>query len=161
MWVAFGLGGNFPDSRRLLAAAARDLVARLGRPAVSPLYRAEPIGGPPQPDFWNAVVAGWTRQTPDELLDLARRLEREAGRERGGPRNAPRPLDVDVLLYGARRLGTRRLVVPHPRLARRRFVLEPLAVLAARRVVPGLGRTVASLLRAAPPARVTRAGPLL
>lgn len=161
MWVALGLGGNYPESPRLLAAAASALLDRLDGASASLLYRTSPVGGPPQPDFWNAVVVGWTRLTAGALLDLAQRLERDAGRRPVRVRNAPRPLDIDLLLYGSRRLRSARLVVPHPRLAERRFVLEPLASLAPRRVVPGLRRTVRTLLAAAPTAGVTPVGRLL
>lgn len=131
--------------------------------ALSPLYRTEPVGGPRQPDFLNAVAAGRTRLSPLDLLALLLRLEARAGRDPRGERNAPRPLDLDLLLYGDLQLRLPGLVLPHPRLARRRFVLAPLADLLPDRVVPGTGRTVASLLAAAPPARVARlaAGPAL
>ena len=123
---------------------------------LSPLYRTEPVGGPGQPDYLNAVATGRTRLLPLELLALLRRLEAEAGRDPLGERNGPRTLDLDLLLYGDEVIGLPDLAVPHPRLAARRFVLAPLADLVPDRVVPGTGRTVASLLAAAPPARVER-----
>ena len=90
---------------------------------------------------------------------LLQALEREAGRISARERDAPRPLDLDLLLYGARRISSRALAVPHPRLRERRFALAPLAELAPRRVVPGTGRTVARLLAEAPPARVVAVSP--
>lgn len=119
------------------------------------------MGGPPQPDFLNAVVTGRTLLPPLDLLGLLKRLEVRAGRNLPGEENGPRPLDLDILLYGSERIRLPDLVVPHPRLAERRFVLAPLADLLPDLVVPGTGRTVASLLAAAPPARVTRQGPPL
>jgi 7,8-dihydro-6-hydroxymethylpterin-pyrophosphokinase len=89
------------------------------------------------------------------LLGLLRRLEAEAGRK-PGERNGPRPLDLDLLLYSDLTLDLPELVLPHPRLLQRRFVLAPLADLRPDLVVPGTGRTVASLLAAAPEARVER-----
>lgn len=114
------------------------------------------MGGPPQADFLNAVITGRTLLSPLDLLRLLRRLEAEAGRSPGGATNGPRTLDLDLLLYGDRQIDLPELVVPHPRLTGRRFVLAPLADLLPDLVVPGTGRTVASLLAAAPPARVER-----
>ena len=112
------------------------------------------MGGPPQPDFLNAVATGRTALSPLRLLGLLQRLEAEAGREGRGETNGPRPLDLDLLLYGDLQIDLPGLVVPHPRLRERRFVLVPLARLRPGLVVPGTGRTVESLLAAAPPARV-------
>ncbi len=96
---------------------------------------------------------------PEQLLSLLKRLEREAGRVRG-PRDGPRPLDLDLLVYGEVVSTVPSLVLPHPRLGERRFVLAPLAELAPGLRVPGLGRTIGELLEAAPPSRVRRTGPL-
>lgn len=114
------------------------------------------MGGPPQPDFLNAVATGRTHLAPLELLRLLERLEAEAERLPSREANGPRPLDLDLLLYGDLRIDLPELVVPHPRLTQRRFVLAPLADLLPDLVVPGTGRTVASLLSSAPPARVER-----
>jgi 2-amino-4-hydroxy-6-hydroxymethyldihydropteridine diphosphokinase len=84
------------------------------------------------------------------LFDVLRGIEAAAGRDRTGPRWGPRTLDLDLLLYGAETIVAPDLVVPHPGLAARRFVLAPLAELAPGLVVPGLGQTVAELLAAAP-----------
>ncbi len=131
-----------------MRAAARGLSRFLDRPRLSPLYQTSPVGGPPQPDFVNAVVTGWTRLAPRALLSRLRSLERAAGRRRAVG-NGPRTLDLDLLLFGDRLARTKELVLPHPRLASRLFVLVPLADLAPRRAVPGLGKSVARLLREA------------
>ena len=154
-----GLGANvgFPD--RAFERALSGLSPDVEGLALSPVYRTAPVGGPPQDDFLNAVARGWTRLPPLGLLRLLQRLEREAGRDASVERNGPRPLDLDLLLYGDLLIDQPELVVPHPRLAERRFVLAPLADLLPDLVVPGTGRTVASLLAEAPPARVERRAP--
>jgi 2-amino-4-hydroxy-6-hydroxymethyldihydropteridine diphosphokinase len=102
------------------------------------------------------VAAGFTRLPPFELLGLLKELEAEAGRVPSATPDGPRTLDLDLLLYGGLRIDLPGLVVPHPRLMVRRFVLAPLADLLPDRLVPGTGKTVARLLEEAPPARVDR-----
>lgn len=147
VFVAIGMGGNVGNPRRAFRNALHILSSLLRNPKISPLYRTSPVGGPSdQPEYLNAVVVGTTSLTAQALLTLLRKSEISAGRKPGGPRNAPRPLDLDLLLYGNERITTRRLTVPHPRMASRLFVLVPLADVAPRRVVPGTGKTVARLL---------------
>ena len=129
-----GLGSNLGDRRALLARAVAGLpdVA-----AVSRLYETEPVGGPPgQGPYLNLVVELATDLGPRELLGVARRLEAEAGRRRT-VHHGPRTLDVDVLLVEGATADDPDLVVPHPRLWERRFVLAPLAELAPELVPPG------------------------
>jgi len=145
MRAAFGLGSNLGNRNAYLVDAVLGLVAAGEVLEVSEFLETAPVGGPPQPDYLNAAVTVETERTPRELLALAQRLEREAGRERG-IRFGPRTLDVDLLLYGEERVEEPDLVVPHPRLAERRFVLEPLAEIALDWPVPGTGRTVGELL---------------
>lgn len=94
--------------------------------AVSPVYETAPVGGPEQPDFLNAVIAVDTTLTARELLELAHRIEAEADRVRT-VHWGPRTLDVDVLLVGDEHVDDPDLVVPHPRMTERAFVLVPLA----------------------------------
>jgi 2-amino-4-hydroxy-6-hydroxymethyldihydropteridine diphosphokinase len=139
------------------------LAARLGALCSSPFYETSPVGGPPQPDYLNAVVTARTSLPASALLTLLRNLELRGGREPGAARNNPRPLDLDLLLYGKEEIRSRALTVPHPRMASRLFVLVPLADVAARRVVPGTGKTVARLLAEArldSTERVRPAGPV-
>lgn len=157
--VAIGLGGNVGAPRLAFERALAGLAPFVAGLVLSPLYRSEPVGGPPQPDFLNAVAVGRTALPPLELLALLLRLEAESGRDRRGGRDAPRTLDLDLLLYGDLSIDLPGLVVPHPRLARRRFVLVPLFDLRPDLVVPGTGRTVRDLLAAAPEGRVERVGP--
>jgi 2-amino-4-hydroxy-6-hydroxymethyldihydropteridine diphosphokinase len=93
---------------------------------VSPVYETAPVGGPEQPDYLNAVVAVDTASTPRALLELAHAIESAADRVRT-VRWGPRTLDVDVLLVGEERVDDADLVVPHPRMEERAFVLVPLA----------------------------------
>jgi len=139
-----GLGSNLGDRW----ATLRDAVAGLPDVvAVSPVYETEPVGGPPgQPAYLNAVVELSTARSPRQLLELARATEQAAGRERG-VRWGPRTLDVDVLLVGDLAVDEKDLVVPHPRMWERRFVVEPLARLAPELVPEGWERRVAGGVR--------------
>jgi 2-amino-4-hydroxy-6-hydroxymethyldihydropteridine diphosphokinase len=122
-----GLGSNMGDRRghlRAAVAALPDVVA------VSPVYETDPVGGPAgQGPYLNLVVALETDRSPRELLDLAQGLEAAAGRVRK-ERFGPRTLDIDILLVGSLCVDEPDLVVPHPRMWERRFVLAPLADLA-------------------------------
>jgi 2-amino-4-hydroxy-6-hydroxymethyldihydropteridine diphosphokinase len=123
-----GLGSNVGDRAGALQAAVDGLAAADGVTvvAVSPVYATDPVGGPEQPEYLNAVVAVDTDRTARELLEVAKRLEDEAGRV-PGERWGPRPLDLDVLLVGDDEVDEPDLVVPHPRLYERAFVMVPLA----------------------------------
>lgn len=150
-----GVGANVGDRLAALRAATAALDARRDTrvAAASPVYETEALvrpGAEPQPDHLNAVLALDTALAPLALLRVLRAVERAAGRDHAAPRWSARPLDLDVLVYGARQLDTPALTVPHPGLARRRFVLRPLADLAPALVVPGTGRTVAEMLAATP-----------
>lgn len=136
-----GLGGNLDDPAARIRRAFQALAAlpqtRLA--ACSSLYRTAPVGYLDQPDFINAVAVLETRLAPLALLDALLGLEVDAGRERSF-RNAPRTLDLDLLVYGDLRLDDPRLVLPHPRMSGRAFVLEPLAEVAPELEIPGLGK---------------------
>jgi len=123
-----GLGSNLGDRLAHLQAAVDGLVGAPGVHvvAVSRVYETSPVGGPPQDDYLNAVVAVDTTLAARDLLSLAQRLEADAQRVRA-ERWGPRTLDVDVLLVGDERVDEPDLVVPHPRLRERAFVLVPLA----------------------------------
>ncbi len=123
-----GLGSNLGDRLAFLQGAVSALAAipRIEVARVSRVYETEPVGGPEQGWYLNAVVALETDLGAAELLAVAQRLEAGAGRDRA-ERWGPRTLDVDVLLVGAEQVGTAELTVPHPRLHERGFVLAPLA----------------------------------
>ena len=140
------LGSNLGDPARQIRSALRALAAlpetRLVRQ--SSLYRNPPAGGLDQPEFVNAVAQVATRIWPRELLDCLLEIERGQGRVRDY-RNAPRTLDLDIVLYGEQVVRDPGLIIPHPRMLERAFVLVPLAEIAPEAVVPGHGR-IADLL---------------
>jgi 2-amino-4-hydroxy-6-hydroxymethyldihydropteridine diphosphokinase len=145
-----GMGGNLASwagaPEATLAAAALRLES-LGRvTSRSSLYSTAPVGFAAQPRFVNAVVALETELEPRELLDGLLAIEQEFGRDRAaGFANGPRTLDLDILLLGDLEIREPGLVIPHPRLAERAFVLVPLCEIAAEVVVPGRGLTVEQL----------------
>jgi 2-amino-4-hydroxy-6-hydroxymethyldihydropteridine diphosphokinase len=142
--VALGLGSNVGDRRDHLETALRRLRERLEVVSVSRFVASGPVGGPPQGEYLNAAVVAETELPPRALLELAHDLEDAAGRRRD-VRWGPRTLDIDLLLYGDEVVSDADLVIPHPRLHERGFVLEPLAEIAPDWVVPRLDRTVGEL----------------
>ena len=142
MTVAYiGLGSNLAEPQSQVESALREL-ARLPRSrlvARSALYRSAPVGYAAQPDFVNAVAALETELGAHELLRELQALEKRHARARSFP-NAPRTLDLDLLLFGDERIADAELVVPHARMHERAFVLQPLAELAAQARIPGHGR---------------------
>jgi 2-amino-4-hydroxy-6-hydroxymethyldihydropteridine diphosphokinase len=151
--VVIGLGGNVGGDAAIVErfCRAREAIAALGEVVAAPLYRSAPIG-PAQPAFLNtAVRARIAELQPAELIATLLELEVLLGRERRGePRWGPRTIDLDVLVWGARVVRLPELDVPHPRLAERRFALEPLVeLLGAEFVVPGAGAAGELLRRVA------------
>jgi 2-amino-4-hydroxy-6-hydroxymethyldihydropteridine diphosphokinase len=126
-----GLGSNLGDRVAFLQSAVDELARTEGLRvvAVSSVYETAPVGGPPQGDYLNAVVAVDTDLDPWALLDVAHRCEEHAHRVRG-TRFGPRTLDVDVLLFDDEHLDDPDLTIPHPRMWERGFVLAPLRELA-------------------------------
>lgn len=129
--VYLGLGANLGDSLANLQKAVAGLgqEPRVEVQAVSSVYSTAPVGGPAQPDYLNAVVAIDTDLNPEEVLALAHALEANAQRERT-VHWGPRTLDIDVLLYGAETIVEPDLIIPHPRMWERGFVVIPLAEIA-------------------------------
>lgn len=149
-----GLGANLPSPlgttpAETLRWAAQQLQASLSDLRLSTVRVTQPVGPQDQPDYANAVAVGWAPADVDAeaLLRALQHIERQAGRDRAQERRwGPRCLDLDLLLVGGRTARSATLELPHPRLAERRFVLEPLAELLADWVHPTLGQSVSSLL---------------
>jgi 2-amino-4-hydroxy-6-hydroxymethyldihydropteridine diphosphokinase len=142
-----GLGANLGDPAAQLQQALERLNAapEVEVTRVSAFYRNPPLGPENQPWYVNAVARVRTRLGPEELLQLLQRIETDLGRVRG-ERWGPRPIDLDLLLYNGEVIFTSDLVVPHPEMHRRAFVLVPLAEIAPRAWHPVLNKSAAELL---------------
>jgi len=149
MVTAFvGIGSNLGEPERQIAAAGGQLAAEEGIElvAVSTLEETEPVGYLDQPNFLNGAARIETELPARELLERLLAIESRLGRVRGeGLRFGPRTIDLDLLVYGDERIDQPGLTVPHPRLAERRFALEPLVELAPGLEIPGLGPVQALL----------------
>ncbi|TAN71749.1 MAG: 2-amino-4-hydroxy-6-hydroxymethyldihydropteridine diphosphokinase [Gallionella sp.] len=145
--IAFiGLGSNLEEPCSQLQRAFADLDKLPGTRllARSSLYRSAPVGYLDQPDFMNAVAKIETTLTPQALLQALLQIEHRHGRERTF-RNAPRTLDLDVLLYGDLQLHEHGLTIPHPQMHLRAFVLQPLLEIAPDCIIPAIGRAQRAL----------------
>jgi 2-amino-4-hydroxy-6-hydroxymethyldihydropteridine diphosphokinase len=148
--VYIGLGSNLLDPERQLVRACKALAAMSHSKlrACSPFYRSTAIGPSDQPDYLNGVAEMETALEPHDLLDALQAIEVQQGRVRSTQRWGPRTLDLDILLYGEQVISDPQLVVPHPELGARNFVLYPLHDVAGDDlVIPELG-SLASLLAA-------------
>jgi 2-amino-4-hydroxy-6-hydroxymethyldihydropteridine diphosphokinase len=144
------LGANLDDPERQVRSAIRDLATlpQTDLVASSPLYRTAPVGPPGQPDYINAVARLVTGLSPRDLLEALQAVEIAHGRLRDGTRWGPRALDLDILLYGERRIDEPGLCIPHPEMSRRAFVLVPLADVAPIWLqIPGEGGLAELLMR--------------
>lgn len=134
--VVIALGSNLGDRRYQILRALHDLrtIVRLVR--VSALHETEPFGAPAgSPDFLNAVAVGYTALPPVEFLRELLAIELRLGRVRRGVRNAPRTIDLDLIVHGGHRISTREFVLPHPRAHERSFVMDPLRELGLAHLV--------------------------
>jgi len=155
--VFLGLGTNLGDREANLRAALRRLREVVRIEAVSFVYGSEPVGYRAQPDFWNLVVRAGTQLEPLALLGAVRGIERALGRKPSF-RNAPRVIDIDLLLYDDVQIDLPELTLPHPRMLERAFVLKPLMELAPDVVHPRTRRTIRE--HAAGAGQLERAEPL-
>jgi 2-amino-4-hydroxy-6-hydroxymethyldihydropteridine diphosphokinase len=146
VFAFLGLGSNVGDRLAYLQQGVDRLEEerRIRVDAVSSIYETAPVGGPPQDPYLNMALRVATTASPHGLLRACQRAERAAGRVHT-VRWGPRTLDVDVLLYADRRIATRRLVVPHPRLVERPFALIPLIEVAPGAALPD-GRSLVTVL---------------
>jgi 2-amino-4-hydroxy-6-hydroxymethyldihydropteridine diphosphokinase len=155
-----GLGSNVGDRRGHLVAAVRELPAHgVQVLASSSVYETEPVGLVlDQRQFYNACLRVETSLGPDELLRACKAVERALGRAPGGVRHGPRPIDVDVLLLGDLQHCTERLILPHPEVRSRRFVLVPLLELDPGLTLPDGTRLADALAALGPGQDVRRVG---
>jgi len=153
MKVGLGLGSNLGDRLKHLHQAKAYLLSLSTESwyVASPLYETEPMGCPPNsPKFLNAVLEIEFEGAPKTLLKKTAAYEAAHGRNRDLPKNAARPIDIDILYFGEKEILEKDLVVPHPRMAERRFVLLPLSTIRPDMIVKGTGKTVRLLLRELP-----------
>ncbi|MGE0449085.1 MAG: 2-amino-4-hydroxy-6-hydroxymethyldihydropteridine diphosphokinase [Vicinamibacterales bacterium] len=151
--VAIALGSNLGDRRTHLEFAIEHIGLLLDAPRFSSFHETLPEGGTAdQPLYLNAAAVGGCRLAPLDVLDELLRIEAARGRVRPFP-NAPRTLDLDLILFGQERLDHPRLTIPHPRFRERRFVLEPLREIAPELIDPVSGLSVSALLQ-----RLNRSG---
>ena len=153
MKVGLALGSNLGDRLRHLQQAKAYLLSlsREGWHVASPVYETEPVGCPPHsPKFLNAVLEIEFPGAPKTLLKKLLAYEVAHGRDRNLPKNAARTIDLDILYFGEKEIVEKDLVVPHPRMAERRFVLLPLSTIRPDMIVKGTGKTVRMLLRELP-----------
>jgi 2-amino-4-hydroxy-6-hydroxymethyldihydropteridine diphosphokinase len=157
-----GLGSNVGDREGHLRAAIASLRERgVEVEAVSSAYETEPVGEIlDQPDFLNAAVRIRTELEPEALLEVCKEAEASRGRAFEAPRHSPRPLDIDLLLLGDLELKTERLVLPHPEVTTRRFVLVPLLELDPELALPDGTELAAALAGLGEGERVEGAGTL-
>jgi GTP cyclohydrolase-4 len=144
--VYLGLGSNLGNRQDNLDKALAFISQRLRVGKVSSIYDTEPVGNIDQPRFLNLVCQVETLLSPVEMLTLAKSIEIKLGRKLSKT-DAPRPIDIDILFYGDQVIKTPELIIPHPRLVERAFVLVPLAEIVPELVHPIIGKTVKELNR--------------
>lgn len=145
--VYLGLGSNVGKRRENLEKALGYIAQRMRVVAKSSVYETEPLGNTSQPRFLNMVCEVRTALTPESLLVLAKGIEKKMGRMPNHPKDSPRTMDIDILFYGDQVLSDPDLIIPHPRLSKRAFVLIPMNEIAPDFIDPSTGKTISALLR--------------
>ncbi len=143
--IYLALGSNLGDRMGNLASAVEHLSQKVNIKKVSTVYETEPVYYKEQPLYLNAVLSTVTELEPSDLLRFVKSIESDLGRQPSF-RNAPRTIDIDILFYGDQVAETAELIIPHPRIAERAFVLVPLAEIAPGLVHPVLQKRVSELL---------------
>ena len=143
--IYLSLGTNLGNREQNLEAVLQELPPEVTILESSPVYQTEPWGYLDQPDFLNQVLAVETTLSPDELLDYVKGIEKKIGRK-PSVRFGPRIVDIDILFYGDRIISEENLVIPHPRIKDRAFVLIPLAELDPDLIHPGTNSSISDLL---------------
>jgi len=154
-YVYLALGSNLGNREKNLSKALQRLHEVVDIHNISSVYETEPVGYLDQPRFLNMVCYGQTACSPDELLRSAKAIEKVLGREPSF-RNAPRPIDIDILLYDNLCLETAYLTIPHPRMSERAFVLVPLVEIAPTAIESMSGKTAQELLLAVSQAGISK-----
>jgi 2-amino-4-hydroxy-6-hydroxymethyldihydropteridine diphosphokinase len=155
--VGLGLGSNVGDRLQHLQHAKAYLLSLSPEQwhRASPVYETEPVGcAPGTAKFLNTALEIEFTGAPRTLLKKLLAYEAAHGRDRSAEANAPRTIDLDILYFGEQEVLTKDLVIPHPRIAERRFVLVPLSTICPDRIIKGTGRTVRQLLRELPESHV-------
>ncbi|MDD5486283.1 MAG: 2-amino-4-hydroxy-6-hydroxymethyldihydropteridine diphosphokinase [Dehalococcoidales bacterium] len=144
--VYLGLGSNVGNRQENLNKALGYIEQRMRVAAKSSVYETNPVGNTNQPMFLNMVCEVKTSLPPEFLLVLAKGIEKKLGRMENHPKDSPRTMDIDILFYGDQVLNDHDLIIPHPRLSKRAFVLVPMNEIAPDFVDPASGKTVSALL---------------
>ncbi len=140
------LGSNSGDREQQLYSALTELSKFVRVEKISPVFETAHIG-PPAPDHLNCAAEIRTSLEPEPLLDICHTIESGLGRDRAHEvKWGARPIDIDIILYGRTSIETGRVIIPHPRMMQRRFVLDPLAAIAPKVLIPGFDITVSDAL---------------
>jgi len=153
--IYLGLGSNTGTREQYLKDAQTRLSEKIVITSCSTIYETEPLNCPPQTNFLNMVIEARTELSPPDLLAFTQKVEKEMGRSQNS-HNQPRLIDIDILLYGQKRLNTPTLTIPHPHLTERAFVMLPLVELAADFISPGSRSSLSDLLEELPPGQSIR-----
>lgn len=144
--VILALGSNLGDRFENLQQALKEISMRVSIIKTSSVYETPPWGYSNQPVFFNQVLSGNTSLNPDELLTFVKNIENSMGRVKNF-QNGPRLIDIDILLFGEQIINSEKLVIPHPRMLERSFVMLPLAEIEPELIIPGTNKKVLELLQ--------------
>lgn len=153
--IYLGLGSNTGSREQNLKDAQSRLSEKISISGLSTIYETKPLNCPSQPNFLNMVLEARTELSPQDLLAFTQKVEQDMGRSPSS-HNQPRIIDIDILLYGQKRLNTPALTIPHPGLTERAFVMLPLVELAADFIYPGSRLSLSELIEELPPGQSIR-----